>query len=90
MECYLGGALTVEQLGGDSAAGIFRAADARGAVAWLARGATSAELPRRARAVRPVAGEKWGLRPSSNSTVLGPLRPRGAGWGVAAARARGG
>jgi mannose-6-phosphate isomerase-like protein (cupin superfamily) len=38
MESYLGGALTVEQVGGDSAAGIFRASDARGSIAWLARG----------------------------------------------------
>jgi len=38
MESYLAGALTVEQLGGDSAAGIFRASDARGSIAWLARG----------------------------------------------------
>lgn len=28
----------MEQLGGDAAAGLFRAADARGSVAWLARG----------------------------------------------------
>lgn len=35
---YLGGALAVEVLGGDSGAGLFRAEDARGQVAWLARG----------------------------------------------------
>jgi quercetin dioxygenase-like cupin family protein len=40
MESYLDGAVTVEELGGDSAAGIFRASDARGAIAWLARGGT--------------------------------------------------
>lgn len=38
MRSYLDGALTVEVLGGDVAAGLFRAADARGGVAWLARG----------------------------------------------------
>lgn len=38
MESYLDGAVTVEELGGDPSAGRFRAADARGAVAWLARG----------------------------------------------------
>jgi quercetin dioxygenase-like cupin family protein len=36
---YLDGGLTVEVLGGDSALGLFRAGDARGGVAWLARGA---------------------------------------------------
>lgn len=41
---YLDGALTVEALGGDSAAGLFRAEDARGAVAWLARGEPFAYL----------------------------------------------
>lgn len=36
---YLGGALTVEELGPDSGGGgLFRAEDARGGVAWLARG----------------------------------------------------
>ncbi|HLM68756.1 MAG TPA: cupin domain-containing protein [Longimicrobium sp.] len=35
---YLDGVLTVEALGADSAAGLFRAEDARGGVAWLARG----------------------------------------------------
>lgn len=40
MESYLDGELTVEQLGGDPAAGLFRGADARGSVAWLARGGT--------------------------------------------------
>ncbi|HEX6372055.1 MAG TPA: cupin domain-containing protein [Longimicrobium sp.] len=39
MRSYLDGGLTVEVLGGDSAAGLFRAWDARGGVAWLARGA---------------------------------------------------
>lgn len=38
MQSYLDGAVTVEVLGGDSAAGLFRAEDARGGVAWLARG----------------------------------------------------
>lgn len=38
MRSYLGGALTIETLGGDATAGPFRAGDARGAVAWLARG----------------------------------------------------
>ena len=38
MRSYLDGAVTVEVLGGDVAAGLFRAADARGGVAWLARG----------------------------------------------------
>jgi uncharacterized RmlC-like cupin family protein len=38
MASYLDGAVTVEQLGGDAAAGIFRASDARGSIAWLARG----------------------------------------------------
>jgi quercetin dioxygenase-like cupin family protein len=35
---YLDGGLTVEALGADAAAGRFRARDARGDVAWLARG----------------------------------------------------
>jgi quercetin dioxygenase-like cupin family protein len=35
---YLDGGLTVEALGPDAAAGRFRARDARGDVAWLARG----------------------------------------------------
>ena len=35
---YLDGGMTVEVLGGDSAAGLFRAGDARGGVAWLTRG----------------------------------------------------
>jgi quercetin dioxygenase-like cupin family protein len=35
---YLDGGVTVEVLGGDSAAGLFRAGDARGGVAWLTRG----------------------------------------------------
>jgi quercetin dioxygenase-like cupin family protein len=35
---YLDGGLTVEVLGGDVDAGLFRAEDARGGVAWLARG----------------------------------------------------
>lgn len=38
MRSYLDGGLTVEVLGGDIAVGLFRAADARGGVAWLARG----------------------------------------------------
>lgn len=38
MRSYLDGGLTVEVLGGDIAAGLFRAADARGGVAWLTRG----------------------------------------------------
>ena len=38
MQSYLEGELTVRQLGGDPSAGPFRAGDARGAVAWLARG----------------------------------------------------
>jgi quercetin dioxygenase-like cupin family protein len=38
VQSYLDGAVTVEVLGGDSAAGLFRAEDARGGVAWLARG----------------------------------------------------
>lgn len=38
MQRYLGGGMTVEVLGGDSAAGLFRAGDARGGVAWLSRG----------------------------------------------------
>ena len=38
MRSYLGGGLTVEVLGGDIAAGLFRGMDARGEVAWLARG----------------------------------------------------
>jgi quercetin dioxygenase-like cupin family protein len=35
---YLDGGVTVEVLGGDSAAGLFRAGDVRGGVAWLTRG----------------------------------------------------
>lgn len=35
---YLDGGVTVEALGGDSAAGLFRAGDGRGGVAWLTRG----------------------------------------------------
>ena len=38
MRSYLDGGLVVEVLGGDIAAGLFRAEDARGGVAWLARG----------------------------------------------------
>lgn len=38
MQSYLDGGLTIETLGPDSAAGRFRAQDARGDVAWLARG----------------------------------------------------
>jgi quercetin dioxygenase-like cupin family protein len=38
MRSYLEGALTVEALRSDSAAGLFRAEDARGGVAWLSRG----------------------------------------------------
>jgi quercetin dioxygenase-like cupin family protein len=38
VQSYLDGGLTVDVLGGDSAAGLFRAEDARGGVAWLARG----------------------------------------------------
>lgn len=38
MGSYLDGGVTVEVLGGDSAAGLFRAGDARGGVAWLTRG----------------------------------------------------
>jgi quercetin dioxygenase-like cupin family protein len=41
---YLDGGLTVEVLGGDAAAGLFRAEDARGGVAWLARGEPFAYL----------------------------------------------
>ena len=37
MRSYLDGAVTVEVLGGDSAAGLFRAGDERGGVAWLSR-----------------------------------------------------
>ncbi|HEX6041003.1 cupin domain-containing protein [Longimicrobium sp.] len=44
MRSYLDGGLTVEVLGGDAAAGLFRAADARGGVAWLARGEAYAYL----------------------------------------------
>ncbi|WP_331054307.1 cupin domain-containing protein [Longimicrobium sp.] len=35
---YLNGALTVQRLGGDDGESLFHAGDARGAVAWLARG----------------------------------------------------
>lgn len=38
MRSYLDGGVKVQVLGGDSAAGLFRAGDARGGVAWLARG----------------------------------------------------
>lgn len=38
MQSYLDGGVTVQVLGGDSAQGLFRAGDARGGVAWLARG----------------------------------------------------
>lgn len=38
MRSYLDGWVTVEVLGGDSAAGLFRASDQRGGVAWLSRG----------------------------------------------------
>jgi quercetin dioxygenase-like cupin family protein len=38
VQSYLDGGVTVEVLGGDSAAGLFRAGDARGGVAWLTRG----------------------------------------------------
>jgi mannose-6-phosphate isomerase-like protein (cupin superfamily) len=38
VQSYLEGMLTVEALGSDSAGGLFRAEDARGGVAWLARG----------------------------------------------------
>ncbi|WP_420130634.1 cupin domain-containing protein [Longimicrobium sp.] len=38
MRSYLDGGVKVEVLGGDSAAGLFRAGDARGGVAWLTRG----------------------------------------------------
>jgi quercetin dioxygenase-like cupin family protein len=41
---YLEGALTVETLGPGTGAGPFRAEDARGAVAWLARGEPFAYL----------------------------------------------
>lgn len=44
MRSYLDGGLTVEALGGDAAAGLFRAEDARGGVAWLARGEPFAYL----------------------------------------------
>lgn len=44
MRSYLDGGLTVEVLGGDAAAGLFRAEDARGGVAWLARGEPLAYL----------------------------------------------
>ena len=44
MRSYLDGALTVEALGGDTGAGPFRAGDARGGVAWLARGEPFAYL----------------------------------------------
>ena len=38
MRSYLDGGLTVEVLGADAGAGRFRGIDARGEVAWLARG----------------------------------------------------
>lgn len=44
MRSYLDGGLTVEVLGGDAGAGPFRGGDARGAVAWLARGEPFAYL----------------------------------------------
>lgn len=44
MQSYLDGAVTVEVLGGDAAAGLFRGGDARGGVAWLARGEPFAYL----------------------------------------------
>lgn len=44
MRSYLDGALTVESLGADTGAGPFRAEDARGRVAWLARGEPFAYL----------------------------------------------
>jgi quercetin dioxygenase-like cupin family protein len=44
VESYLEGAVTVEVLGGDAAAGLFRGGDARGGVAWLARGEPFAYL----------------------------------------------
>jgi mannose-6-phosphate isomerase-like protein (cupin superfamily) len=44
MRSYLDGGLTVEELGGDAAAGLFRAGDARGGVAWLGRGEPSTYL----------------------------------------------
>ena len=44
MRSYLDGGLTVEVLGGDAATGLFRGEDARGGVAWLARGEPYAYL----------------------------------------------
>ena len=44
MQSYLDGAVTVEVLGGDAAAGLFRGGDARGGVAWLTRGEPFAYL----------------------------------------------
>jgi uncharacterized RmlC-like cupin family protein len=44
VESYLDGGVTVQVLGGDSAQGLFRAGDARGGVAWLARGEPFAYL----------------------------------------------
>lgn len=44
MESYLDGRLSVEVLGSDAAVGLFRAGDARGGVAWLARGEAFAYL----------------------------------------------
>ncbi|HEX6912594.1 MAG TPA: cupin domain-containing protein [Longimicrobium sp.] len=44
MQSYLDGAVTVQVPGGDAGAGLFRAADARGGVAWLARGEPFAYL----------------------------------------------
>lgn len=44
MRSYLDGGLTIETLGAGAAAGPFRAEDARGAVAWLARGEPFAYL----------------------------------------------
>ncbi len=44
MQSYLDGAVRVEVLGGDAAAGLFRGGDARGGVAWLSRGESFAFL----------------------------------------------
>lgn len=44
MRSYLDGGVTVEAVGRDAAAGLFRAEDARGGVAWLARGEPYAYL----------------------------------------------
>jgi quercetin dioxygenase-like cupin family protein len=76
MESYLDGALTVEELGGDSAAGLFRAADARGSIAWLARGGTYQYLHA---AEFAEAGVRRGFHVHANHTehlyvFLGSLR----------------